>query len=101
MLNFYSNEYGLHLDPEQQTQVARLVHSCDLLVLTMSRLEFHAKSLETNAYKSAILNKPFAPDPKLTLELKQQLDQTEKQLLEINRQTAKLVEQFHGPPGEN
>lgn len=101
MLNFYSNEYGLHLEPEQQTQVAKLVHSCDVLVLTMSQLEFHAKNLETDAYKAAILNKPFNPDPKLTSELKQKLDQSQKQLLDINNQTVKLVERFHGPQSEN
>lgn len=97
ILNFYSNEYGLHLEPEQQAKISQLVHSCDLLVLKTSKLEFYANSMEMQAYKAALQKKPFNPNPRTTKELQLQLEQTQTELIELNSQTAKLVQQFHDP----
>ena len=95
ILNFYSNEYGLHLEPDQQNRFATLVHQCDLLVLDTSRLEFSAKNLETEAYKALLQKNEFSPDQKTVSELTEQLNQTKKQLLQLNDQIRQIVRQFH------
>lgn len=94
LLNFYSNEYGLHLGPEQQSQIAQLVHACDLLVLHISQLEFQFKMLEIKALKATLTSQSFQVNATMRNQLLNQFEFVQNGLVQLSYKTGKLVEQF-------
>ncbi len=100
MLHFYLNEFGLHLEKNQQEELARLSSKSDLLILKIARLSFEMKSLECNAKKSIETKKAFAPDKKEIKELSAEIKETKESLLELNKRITGIVEQMKQLPRE-
>jgi len=101
MLHFYLNEFGLHLEKQQQEELSRLSSKSDLLILKIARLSFEMKSLECGAKKSVETKKEFAPDKKETKALGEGITETKDSLLELNRRVTAIVEKMKElPKGE-
>ncbi len=94
MLHFYLNEFGLHLEKQQQEELARLSSKSDFLILKTARLCFEMKSLECEAKKSLETKKSFAPDKKQTKELAAEITETKNALLELNKRVTNIVEKM-------
>jgi predicted transcriptional regulator len=94
MLRFYLNEYSLHLNPEQQNQIAELSHETDLLVLKTSRIQFQAKALENEAIKALATNSPVSTKTTEIQEFKKQLNEVQNELLKLNQSLTKLVKEL-------
>lgn len=93
ILHFYLNEFGLHLEKNQQDELSQLSSMSDLLMLKLARLSFQMKTLECAAKKSLEAKKTFAPE-KETSELALEINKTKNSLLELNRRVGHIVEKM-------
>ena len=100
MLHFYLNEFGLHLEKEQQGELSKLSSKSDVLMLKTSRLFFEAKLLECEAKKSIETKKEFRTDKKLANELSKEIADTKVALLELNKRVTSIVEKMKELPKE-
>jgi phosphoribosylaminoimidazole-succinocarboxamide synthase len=100
ILHFYLNEFGLHLEKEQQAELGKLSSKSDVLVLKISRLGFEARALETEAKKSIETKKDFVPEQKKIETIKQEISTTKKDLLELNQRITTIVEKMKELPRE-
>ena len=92
VLHFYLNEFGLHLEKEQQSELAKLSSKSDVLTLNIARLSFQAKLLECGAKKSIETKKEFEPDKKESAALAREISETKTALLELNKRVTAIVE---------
>lgn len=100
MLHFYLNEFGLHLEKQQQEELARLSSKSDFLMLKTARLCFETKLLECEAKKSIETKKSFSPDKKTTKNLATEIAETKNSLLELNKRVTSIVEKMKELPKE-
>ncbi|GEM_PF-2951408 len=100
MLHFYLNEFGLHLEKEQQSELSRQSSKSDVLLLKTARLSFEISYLACEAKKSIAAKKTFAPDKKKTSELAKESAETKKEIIELNKRVAGIVEAMKELPRE-
>lgn len=94
IIKFYLNEYGLHLNPYQQTEIAELSYQCDILALKTAHLEFQAKSFENQVIKAVLTNKRFSVATTEGTAFKKQFHGLQSEILQLNASITKLVEQI-------
>lgn len=100
MLRFYLNEYSLHLNPQQQMQIAELSRKTDLLVLKTSRIHFQARSLENEAIKAIVTKESLAPKTSEITEFKKQLNDVQAELLKLNQSLSRLLQELEKENGK-